>query len=325
MQFEPLEHRRLLSVSGPSDGVVTVTGDDGRNVVLVSRTETALVITEITFPAVPPPPTTTPTIAGTILPRPGPLPPLPIPRPVPVTTRIPLAGLTGLSIDVKGGDDYVSVARNVTLPSKIDAGAGNDHVSGGGGADTINAGDGNDFVNGGAGNDTVNGGAGTDSIGGGDGNDTVNAGDGNDRVSGGAGNDTLNGDADNDSLSGDAGDDTVNGGDGNDTIVGGTGMDVLNGNNGNDYIVAFEPGGAVDQVDGGANDPVVATTAPSVIGRAGDVCIADAGDNVTNCELVRRVPPPPPPRPIPIPFPRPVRGATALPPIGTIGGKVTRL
>jgi Ca2+-binding RTX toxin-like protein len=227
-----------------------------------------------------------------------------------VTTRVPLAGLTALNIDVKAGHDYVSIARNVTLPTGIDAGAGDDHVAAGGGSDKISAG------------------AGSDSVSGGDGDDTVNAGEGNDRVSGGAGDDTLNGEAGNDSLSGDAGNDTVSGGDGNDHIIGGTGMDVLKGDNGNDYIIAFEPGGAVDQVDGGDNDPVIATTAPrpSVVGvRAGDVCIADAADKVENCEVVRTVPPPPPPRPRPVPLPRPAIVTRPIPTIGAIGAKGTRL
>ena len=221
-----------------------------------------------------------------------------------------------LNVHVKGGNDYVSIARNVTLPAAIDAGAGDDHVTGGGGRDRVTAGDGNDFVNGRRGQRPVNGGTGSDSIGGGEGNDTVNAGDGNDRVSGGIGDDTLNGDAGNDSLSaGDAGNDTVNGGDGNDHIVGGSGMDVLNGNNGNDYILSFEIRRRGDQVDGGARRRIATTDpATSRVGvRPGDVCIADAGDKVTNCEVVRRVPTAPAAAAQADPPPRPVRGTSPVP------------
>lgn len=114
------------------------------------------------------------------------------------------SGVTGVRVDTRGGNDSVTFASNLTLPTWTSAGAGNDTVTGGGGADVIYLGTGDDTANAGAGNDFVAGGAGED------------------LVQGGAGTDALYGGADNDLLAGEAGVDAVFGQLGNDLLFGGT-------------------------------------------------------------------------------------------------------
>lgn len=99
--------------------------------------------------------------------------------------------------------------------------------------------DGIDFiVNAGAGNDTVTGYNGTDTSYFGD--DTLNGEAGNDSLLGGAGNDSLNGGADND---------TLNGGAGSDILTGGTGFDRFIASEGTerDTITDFSTAGAGDK------------------------------------------------------------------------------
>ncbi|HKB04154.1 MAG TPA: Ig-like domain-containing protein [Gemmataceae bacterium] len=118
---------------------------------------------------------------------------------------------TGIRVNTDGGNDTVSIADGVGLPTTVDGGAGADSLKGGGG---------NDLIFGGLGNDTINGAAGDDNIDAGAGNDSVTAGQGRDLVFG------------------QAGDDTLLGGDGNDFLIGGLGADQLFGQNGDDIVVA---------------------------------------------------------------------------------------
>lgn len=85
-------------------------------------------------------------------------------------------------------------------------------------------------INAGAGNDTVTGGTAADTINLGDGNDTLNASTGNDTITGGAGNDTINAGVGNQNIDAGTGDDTVLMGttlEGQDVVVGGEGTDIL--------------------------------------------------------------------------------------------------
>ena len=124
----------------------------------------------------------------------------------PNTVRCTTNNVDEVRVRTGNGDDEVRL--NVALRSTVDAGAGNDWVSGGTGRDVVDAGAGNDTVYGGAGNDRIDGGAG---------NDTLDGGQGNDRLDGGPGNDTLRGRAGNDELHGGQGRDRLDGGPGNDT------------------------------------------------------------------------------------------------------------
>ncbi|QDU28037.1 RTX-I toxin determinant A from serotypes 1/9 [Anatilimnocola aggregata] len=98
-------------------------------------------------------------------------------------------------IDIQGyaGNDAISIAREITKPATIRAGAGNDSVV---------SGSGDDLIFGEAGVDSLVGGAGTDVILGGGGNDTLVGGLGRDLLIGGNGVDSLNGQEGDDILIG---------------------------------------------------------------------------------------------------------------------------
>lgn len=100
----------------------------------------------------------------------------------------------------------------------IDAGAGDDTVTGGSGADLIDGGSGADALSGGGGADTLSGGEGADSLDGGEGSDSL---------LGGTGADTLDGGAQADTIDGGAGDDSLIGGDGDDVFVLSDGHDTI--------------------------------------------------------------------------------------------------
>ncbi|APZ96400.1 PKD domain-containing protein [Fuerstiella marisgermanici] len=74
------------------------------------------------------------------------------------------------------GDDHLTISGKVTLPSIIDAGAGNDHVNGGAGINIILGGDGDDHLNGGDARDILIGGEGADRLVGGPGYDLMTGG-----------------------------------------------------------------------------------------------------------------------------------------------------
>lgn len=96
-----------------------------------------------------------------------------------------------------------TILGSTTQANVINAGGGNDTVTGGSAVDTIDLGAGNDTLNASTGNDTIVGGAG---------NDTINAGVGNQKIDAGVGNDTVNMGA---TLSAS---DVVAGGEGTDTL-----------------------------------------------------------------------------------------------------------
>ena len=131
----------------------------------------------------------------------------------------------------------------------IEAGYGNDRLTGSTGNDKLSGHWGDDRLDGGAGNDKLDGHNGTDTLIGGAGDDYMSGGFEDDTLIGGAGNDKLYGEFDyedvwygkpetfdesyrmsmsehhDDTLSGGAGDDWLDGGMGNDTLTGGTGAD----------------------------------------------------------------------------------------------------
>lgn len=156
-----------------SGGVLTVTGDDHDNTLIVSRDA-----------------------AGTLLVNGGAVPITGGAATVANTTLIQILGL--------GGNDVLTVDdANGLMPSaNLSGGDGDDVLTGSAAADTLDGGAGNDTLNGrdgddiligGAGNDILNGGRGTDRMSGGDGDDQFvwNPGDGSDVIEGEGGNDTL--------------------------------------------------------------------------------------------------------------------------------------
>ncbi|MFD0980272.1 calcium-binding protein [Tropicimonas aquimaris] len=167
---------------------------------------------------------------------------------------IDAASVERVVIDAGAGNDTVSGA-GASVAMKIDGGAGadtistgsaKDIVSGGGGGDTLSGGGANDVllgqsgadrIFGEAGNDRISGNNGADYLDGGDGNDTIQGGGGADAILGGSSHDTLSGGNGSDDLNGGAGDDTLDGGEGNDRLSGGSGGDTLTGGNGADEFV----------------------------------------------------------------------------------------
>jgi hypothetical protein len=97
----------------------------------------------------------------------------------------------GFEVNAGGGDDSVSVAREVPVPVTLRGGPGLDKLVGGGGGDKLIGGPGDDVLIGRAGNDSLFGGPGEDSLFGGSGNDLLRGESGEDTLLGGSGNNDL--------------------------------------------------------------------------------------------------------------------------------------
>ena len=110
------------------------------------------------------------------------------------------------------GNDEVAIGKN--KPTTVEAGTGDDKVTGGPANDTINGGDGRDELQGNDGDDTLDGGPGNDDLDGGVGNDILKGGDGMDELDGNQGDDRLYGDGNGDKLYGGVGNDELEGGGG---------------------------------------------------------------------------------------------------------------
>ena len=156
-----------------SGGVLTVTGDNHDNTIIVSRD-----------------------LAGTLLVNGGTVTIAGGAPTVANTTLIQIFGLAGndtLTVDDANGPMPSANLSGGDGDDILTGSAANDVLDGGNGNDTLNGRDGDDTLIGGAGNDILNGGRGTDQMFGGDGDDQFvwNPGDGNDVIEGGDGNDTL--------------------------------------------------------------------------------------------------------------------------------------
>ena len=145
----------------------------------------------------------------------------------------------------------------------VNAGGGNDVVTGNKAANVLNGQAGNDVLNGADGNDTLNGGSGQDTAQFSARKNRINlnttkwqyTGDGKDRltsvenVNAGAGDDVVTGNKFANKLNGQNGRDVLNGNGGNDVLLGGGGNDQLRGGSGNDRLVGHQGN---DQLWGGA-------------------------------------------------------------------------
>ncbi len=154
---------------------------------------------------------------------------------------------------------------------QLQTGAGNDVIDGGAAQAGLS-------LDAGAGDDTVTGGAGADTVSGGAGHDSLSGGDGADSLDGGAGNDVLHGDAGNDTLSGGEGNDILRGGLGNDQLTGGSGRDefelVFHG--GTDTVTDFD----VTRVNGQTTDRLDTSdlrNPDGTIVRVNNVLVTDDG------------------------------------------------
>ncbi|MBI4327399.1 MAG: cadherin-like domain-containing protein [Chloroflexi bacterium] len=181
--------------------------------------------------------------------------------------------------DGRDGDDVIDISGNVTVPTELHGGAGNDWLHGGAGYDQIFGEEGNDKLFGRQGNDLLDGGSGNDWLLGDGGDDTLYGGEGNDKLVGDGGDDTLYGDAGNDWLLGGTGDDRLHGGEGADELDGGGGNDLLDGGGGHDWLRGdqgndqLNGGDGDDKLDGGQGDDVLD-------GGAGkDHLLGDGGDD----------------------------------------------
>jgi len=97
------------------------------------------------------------------------------------------AAIAGFEVNAGGGDDTVTVAREVGAPVTLRGGPGNDKLTGGGGNDKLIGGIGEDVLVGRGGDDWLYGGGGDDRLVGGPGNDVLRGGDGTNVLLGGSG------------------------------------------------------------------------------------------------------------------------------------------
>jgi Ca2+-binding RTX toxin-like protein len=95
--------------------------------------------------------------------------------------------IAGFEVNAGGGDDEVSVAKDVTAPVTMRGGADNDLLVGGGGDDKLVGGNGNDRLVGWRGDDLLFGGPGADVLIGGPGADLLHGGLGRDTLGAGPG------------------------------------------------------------------------------------------------------------------------------------------
>ena len=176
--FETLETRRLLAATAVlTDGLLTVTGTEGRDVIEMYQSRVR---------------SNTDLTAGD-----------------PTVVRVDVNGesvgtftferVESISVNGLGGDDTIAlglvtprpesfVERGFTYtplgglkqPATLEGAAGNDTLYGGGGDDVLIGGAGKDVLIGGKGNDLVSGGAGRDKLYGNAGSDTLEGGSGND-------------------------------------------------------------------------------------------------------------------------------------------------
>lgn len=156
MQFESLETRRLLTAT-LENGLLTVTGTNNNNLIVIFRDNDTVKVFEGRFFGLPA-----------------------------IITTFPLADVESILVNAGAGHDTVKVGGffggPLAIPSTLNGGDGNDVLS-------SSAGD--DVLNGDAGNDALNGDGGDDELNGGDGRDLLVGGAGSDALIGGGGNDLL--------------------------------------------------------------------------------------------------------------------------------------
>ena len=103
--------------------------------------------------------------------------------------------IASFEVNAAGGNDRVSVAADVSVPTTLRGGPGNDRLIGGAGNDKLIGGAGNDVLMGRGGNDSLFGGPGRDRLFGGPGRDVLDGGPGPDLLNGGSGSNVLKGEA----------------------------------------------------------------------------------------------------------------------------------
>jgi Ca2+-binding RTX toxin-like protein len=100
--------------------------------------------------------------------------------------------VSAFEVNADGGDDYVRVSRDISLPVTMRGGSGRDTLIGGAGGDKLIGGEGADKLIGRDGNDQLTGGDGNDLLSGGAGDDILRGGSGADTLASGPGANKLN-------------------------------------------------------------------------------------------------------------------------------------
>ena len=159
-----------------------------------------------------------------------------------------VADVTDFLIFGYDGNDVITLSSAVTVSTEIQAGDGDDRVTGGGGSDSVFGGSGRDRINGKNGDDFLYGDDDDDTLAGGNGDDFLQGGEGDDKLSGNNGDDEMEGNEGDDRLTGGKDDDTLRGGDDNDRLVGSAGNDMMFGEIGDDFLAG---GGGDDLLNGG--------------------------------------------------------------------------
>jgi hypothetical protein len=212
------------------------------------------------------------------------------------------AGFTHLNVNLGSGDDSV-LAPEIDVPMTINAGDGNDSITGGMLADVINGQGGHDTLRGdgvfggAASHDEIDGGHGNDSLRGNVGRDDLRGGEGFDeayyldRPAGqavsisldGVANDGAPGESDN--VRGDV--EELQGGAGNDVLIGNDQANTLLGEGGNDELTGA---GGIDTFRAGTGADTVSARdglGENVnCGDAADGATVDLVDVLSNCEQV---------------------------------------
>jgi Ca2+-binding RTX toxin-like protein len=101
------------------------------------------------------------------------------------------APIAGFEVNAGAGNDKVVLAANITVPTTLRGGPGDDKLTGAAGADKLIGGSGDDLLSGQAGADSLYGGSGNDHLSGGSGNDLLRGGLGEDVLIGGTGQNEL--------------------------------------------------------------------------------------------------------------------------------------
>ncbi|HEV2746462.1 MAG TPA: type I secretion C-terminal target domain-containing protein [Allosphingosinicella sp.] len=202
--------------------------------------------------------------------------------------------------------DTLAIASRAGTASFVDAGAGDDRLTGGSGWDRLLGGAGNDLLDGGSAADQLSGGGGDDSFvidhvgdlvqeSGGGGTDSV-ASSVSHTLAMFVENLTLTGTAAIEGtgnfhanvLTGNSGDNVIRGGLGNDRIDGGGGSDWLQGESGNDRYLIGEAGAVVEERAGDGNDSVYTAVSYSLAENIenlvlrGEQDIAGSGNELAN-------------------------------------------
>jgi Ca2+-binding RTX toxin-like protein len=188
LNLDSLDHRIVPSAT-LANGVLTINGTEGRDVIVVRQAHGQLRIRGESIE-----------VNGSTI------------------RSVGVADVKRIEVSAGAGNDRVNLI-GVRVAISVDAGDGDDRVFGGVGDDTIVGGGGDDRLFGFGGSDDISGGVGDDRIFGGAGDDQLLGEEGDDRVNGQVGNDNCDGGTGDDRITGGRGRDSNRGGGGDDRVT----------------------------------------------------------------------------------------------------------